>query len=74
MNQDHADALVLLAKKFTTVAAEEASMTSVDRLGFRVRIKSGSEFYNRRIGFLREVNNTEECRKVIVEMVEQARG
>jgi len=74
MNKDHADALILLAKEFTTVDAEEASMTSVDRLGFQVRIKSGSEFYRRRIGFLREVNNTEECRKVIVEMVEQARG
>jgi len=74
MNRDHADALVLLANKFTTVDAEEASMTSVDRLGFQVRIKSGGEFYSRRIGFLREVNNTEECRKVIVEMVKEARG
>lgn len=73
MNRDHADALVLLADKFTTVDAEEASMTSVDRLGFQVRIKSGGEFYSRRIGFLREVNNKEECRKVIVEMVKEAR-
>ena len=73
MNRDHADALTLLAKKFTTIAAEEASMTSVDRLGFQVRIKSGGEFYSRRIGFIKEVQNTEECRKIIVEMVNQAR-
>jgi len=74
MNQDHAEALVLLAKNFTSVDAEEVSMTSVDRLGFQVRIKSGDEFYSRRIAFLREVSNVEQCRKVIVEMVEQARG
>lgn len=74
MNQDHSDSLTLLAKQFTKVEAEEVSMTSVDRLGMQVRIKANSEFYSRRIGFLREVLNIEECRKVIVEMVEQARG
>jgi len=74
MNQDHADSLVLLAKHYTKVEAEEASMTSVDRLGMQVRIKSNNEFYSRRIGFIREAKNTEECRKVIVEMVAQARG
>ena len=74
MNDDHADALVLLAKEFTKVDAEEAAMTSVDRLGMQVRIKSGDEFYSRRIGFLTEATNPEECRKVIVEMVKQARG
>jgi len=74
MNKDHGEALVLLAKEFTSVDAEEASMTSVDRLGMQVRIKANDEFYSRRIGFLREVKNSEECRKVIVEMVGQARG
>ena len=74
MNQDHAESLVLLAKHFTKVEAQEAAMTSVDRLGFQVRIKSNNEFYSRRIGFIREIHNTEECRKVIVEMVGQARG
>jgi len=74
MNQDHSDALVLLAKHFTRIDAGEASMTSVDRLGFQVRIKSQNEFYSRRIGFLREVHDAQECRKVIVEMVDQARG
>ncbi len=74
MNQDHAYALVLLVKEFTSVDAEEASMTSVDRLGMQVRIKAGDEFYSRRIGFLREANSSDECREVIVEMVKQARG
>ncbi|GJM15601.1 MAG: pyridoxamine 5'-phosphate oxidase-related [Thermodesulfobacteriota bacterium] len=74
MNDDHTESLVLLAKHFTKVEAEESSMTSVDRLGMQVRIKANNEFYSRRIGFIREVTNTEECRKVIVEMVKQARG
>lgn len=74
MNQDHSDSLVLLAKHFAKVEAEEAAMTSVDRLGFQVRIKSNNEFYSRRIGFVREVHDTDECRKVIVEMVGQARS
>ncbi len=73
MNQDHLDALVLLAKQFTKIDAEAAAMTSVDRLGMQVRIKAGEEFYSRRIGFIREVANTQECRKVIVEMVGIAR-
>ncbi len=72
MNQDHLDALVLLAKKFTKIDADEASMTSVDKLGMQLRIKAGEEFYSRRIGFIREVVNTEECREVIVEMVGMA--
>ncbi len=74
MNGDHADALVLLAKEFSKIDAQEASIISVDRLGFRVRLKSGDEVFSRWIGFLREVKTTEECREVIVEMVEQARG
>jgi len=74
MNQDHSESLVLLAKQFTKVEAEEAAMTSVDRLGFQVRIKSKNEFFSRRIGFIREVHNTQECRKVLVEMVGHARN
>ena len=74
MNRDHGDSLILLSKHFTKIDAVEASMTSVDRLGMQVRIKSGDEFYSRRIGFLSEAANPEECREVIIEMVKQARG
>ena len=34
------DALVLLAKRFVGIEAQEAEMTSVDRLGFHVRLKT----------------------------------
>jgi len=40
MNADHKDALILLAKRFSGIEAQEAEMTSVDRLGFNVRLKA----------------------------------
>ena len=74
MNDDHADALVLLASKYAGIAVDEALMTSVDRLGFQVRIKSGADVMSRRIGFLREARTPEDARKVLVDMVKDARG
>jgi hypothetical protein len=73
MNADHKDALVLLARKFARIAAQEATMTAVDRLGFHVRLKTEDGMRGARIAFLREVSNPPECRKVLVEMVQQAR-
>lgn len=74
MNDDHADALVLLARHFAGQPAEEATMTRVDRLGFHVRVKAGGRFHGCRIAFLREVASPGEVRKVLVEMVGQARA
>ena len=73
MNADHADSLVLLARSFAGQEAEEAKMTSVDRLGFHVRLKTGARMHGARIAFLREVRNTQEARAVLVEMLRQAK-
>ena len=73
MNADHKDSLVLLARKFAGIEAEEAAMTSVDRLGFQVRLKTAEGVRGARIAFLREVSSPAETRSVLVEMVEQAR-
>lgn len=73
MNADHKDALVLLARTCAGVDSQEATMTSVDRLGFQVRLKTADGMRGARIGFLREVGNANEARKVLVEMVQQAR-
>jgi putative heme iron utilization protein len=73
MNADHKDALVLLARKFTRIEAREASMVAVDRLGFHLRVKTHDGVGGARIAFLREVRNTAETRKVLVEMAQQAR-
>ena len=73
MNTDHGDALVLLARVFAGIESQEISMTSVDRFGFHVRVKSQDGTRNARIAFLREVTNPTEARKVLVLMVGQAR-
>ncbi len=49
-------------------------MTSVDRLGFHVRLKTQDGMRGTRIAFLREVSNSAETRRVLVEMVQQARS
>jgi putative heme iron utilization protein len=74
MNEDHKDSLLHIAKEFLGMDADEASMTSVDRLGFQARLKSGGEVMSRRVGFLRKVRTPDEARQVLVEMVQQARG
>jgi heme iron utilization protein len=74
MNADHKDALVLLACKFGQVEAEEATMTAVDRLGFHVRLKTSDGMRGARIAFIREANDSQQTRKVLVEMVKQARS
>jgi heme oxygenase (biliverdin-IX-beta and delta-forming) len=74
MNADHKDALVLLARKFARIESQVATMTAVDRLGFHVRMKTRDGMRGARIAFLREVSNPAETRKVLVEMVQQARS
>ena len=73
MNEDHADALVLLAHAFAEVEADEAKMTAVDRLGFHLRLRKGDDMQGLRIDFGREVRNASQVREVLVEMVGQAR-
>jgi hypothetical protein len=73
MNADHKDALVLLAREFSRVDSEEATMMAVDRLGFYVRLKTPDGMRGARIAFPREVRSSVEARKVLVEMVQQAR-
>jgi heme iron utilization protein len=73
MNADHKDALVMLARSFAHIDSTEATMTAVDRLGFHLRLKTAGGMRGARIAFLREVNSQGETRKVLVEMVQQAR-
>jgi len=74
MNADHKDALVLLARTFARIESTEAMMTAVDRLGFHVRLKTPDGMRGARIAFLQEVRAMPETRKVLVEMVQQARS
>jgi heme iron utilization protein len=73
MNADHGEALILLARVFGGVESQEATMTSVDRLGFHVRLKIQDGMRGARIAFPREVTSPAKAREVLVEMVQQAR-
>jgi hypothetical protein len=73
MNADHEDALILLARVSGGVESEGATMMSVDRLGFQVRLKTSEGARGLRIAFLREVANPSEARSVLVEMTKNAR-
>ena len=73
MNADHKDALILLAKRFAGIKAQEAEIISIDRLGFNLRLKTRDGVHGTRIAFLREVRDPSRTREVFVEMVKQAR-
>jgi putative heme iron utilization protein len=74
MNRDHADALVAYARHFAGEAADEATMVSIDRLGFRLRLRQGDRLHGVRIAFPREVTTPAQSREVLIEMLRQARG
>jgi heme iron utilization protein len=74
MNADHKDVLILFARVFARIESEEAMMTAVDRLGFHVHLKTQDGVRGARIAFLREVSNPVETRKVLLDMVRQARS
>jgi putative heme iron utilization protein len=72
MNADHVDSMILLAKKQAHIEATEATMTSVDRLGFTLRLKTHEGFKGARINFPREVRTSQAAREVVVAMVREA--
>jgi len=73
MNADHAEALVLYCQAYAGVAADEATMTAVDRLGLLVRARAGGELHELRIPFTRPAPTPLDARTVLVEMVRDAR-
>ncbi len=74
MNADHVDAMVLLARTHASLEATSAAMTSVDRLGFTLRLTTPDGIKGARINFPHEVRTAQETREVLVGMVRQARS
>jgi hypothetical protein len=74
MNRDHADALITYARHYAGEAADEATMVSVDRLGFKLRLRQGQRLSSVRIAFPHEVTTTGHSREVLIEMLRVARG
>jgi putative heme iron utilization protein len=73
MNTHHTGSLLMLARLNAGIAASEATMTSVDRLGFTLRLKTKEGTKGARINFTREVTTPQETRTVLVEMVREAK-
>jgi hypothetical protein len=74
MNRDHADALITYARHHAGGAADEATMVTVDRLGFKLRLRQGQRLSSVRIAFPREVTTAAQSREVLIEMLRHARG
>jgi hypothetical protein len=74
MNADHVDSMILLARSHAGIEATEATMTSVDRLGFSFRLKTIDGVKGVRINFLHEATNPQDTRAMLVEMVRQAKA
>jgi heme oxygenase (biliverdin-IX-beta and delta-forming) len=75
MNRDHPDALVAYARAFAGAPdAEAATMVSVDRLGFRLRIRTGGRLHAERIAFPEEVTSADGARRVLIRMLQDARA
>jgi heme oxygenase (biliverdin-IX-beta and delta-forming) len=75
MNRDHPDALVAYARALGNAPdAEAATMVAVDRLGFRLRIRSGGRLHAERIPFPEEVTTADGARRVLIRMVQDARA
>ncbi len=74
MNADHVDSMILLTRRHAGLEATEANMTSIDRLGFYLRLKTADGMKGTRIAFPREVKTLLETRQALVEMVQQAKS
>jgi putative heme iron utilization protein len=73
MNQDHVDAMLLLARGLGGAEGTDAKMTAVDRLGFHLRVETRDGMRGLRIPFSREARSPEETREILVDMVRRQR-
>jgi hypothetical protein len=73
MNADHVDSMIQLARVHAQIDASEATMTSIDRLGFHLRLKTVEGMKGVRINFPGEVATSKETREMLVAMVRKAR-
>lgn len=72
MNADHVPAMILLAHAHSSMVGTKAEMTSVDRLGFTLRVTTEEGSKGTRINFPQPVNDAQQARAALVAMVRAA--
>jgi len=73
INKEQAETLLLLAKVFGNVDAQQATMTALDRLGFHLRIRTSDRMQGGRVAFTSPAANGQEVRAGLAGMATQAR-
>lgn len=74
MNSDHREALSLIVQQLHGVRISDAEMTSLDRLGFNVRVVSPEGQKGIRIAFPNPIESPQDVRGAFVQMAHAARG
>jgi putative heme iron utilization protein len=79
VNEDHAGALLAYLRGRGGESSgggqppDEATMVAVDRLGFKVRLRTGERVHGVRVPFPREVATAGQCRETLIEMFRSPR-
>ena len=79
MNDDHAGALLAYLRGRGDEGAgggeppDEATMVAVDRLGFKVRLRTGERVHGIRVAFPRPVTTAGQCREAFIELFRSPR-
>jgi putative heme iron utilization protein len=73
VNGEHAPALLAYLRGRAVEGAEsgppdDATMVAVDRLGFKVRLRTGDRVHAIRVAFPREVTTADQCRAALIEL------
>lgn len=72
INTDQAETLLLLARVFGKVEAQQVTMTALDRLGFHLRIKTPGRMQGGRVAFTSPVRTASEVRAGLADMAARA--
>jgi hypothetical protein len=73
-NTEQADTLLLLARVFGNVEAQQATVTALDRLGFHLRLTTPGRMQGGRVAFTNPVRNASEVRAGLADLAAQANG
>ncbi len=72
MNEQQTSTLMLLARVYGNVQAQQVTMTALDRLGFHLRIKTADRMQGGRVAFTNPVRNAQEVRAGLAAIADQA--